>query len=137
MPTLPGGHGSDNVRLAFRVHPGRYAVCRLSPDAPPPAWALQGDFYSLTRTHQELSIVCTETAVPDGVRAEIDWICLQLVGPFDFALTGILNAFLQPLAAARVPIFALSTFDTDWVLIPAPHLAAALQALAGAGHTVS
>lgn len=121
-------------RLRFRIHPERLAVCRLPPDAPPPAWAFKGDFWSITRTREELSVVCAETAIPEGVRCEKDWLCLQLAGPFDFALTGILEAFLRPLAEARVPIFALSTFDTDWVLIPAPSRAAALTALAQAGH---
>jgi hypothetical protein len=74
------------------------------------------------------------TSKPCGIRAEKDWVCLQLIGPFDFALTGILEALLRPLARAKVPIFALSTFDTDWVLIPAARQADALKALAEAGH---
>jgi len=131
---LPDGPGSEAVRLSFRIHPERLAVCRLLPDAPPPEWAFHGAFWSITRTREELSVVCAEAAVPDGVRAERDWICFQLAGPFAFALTGILEAFLRPLAEARVPIFALSTFDTDWVLIPAMREAEALAALAGAGH---
>ena len=95
---------------------------------------MQGSFYSITRTLEELSIVCPESAVPEATRCEKGWACLQLAGPFDFALTGILEAFLRPLAEARVPIFALSTFDTDWVLIPAAREADALRALAAAGH---
>jgi hypothetical protein len=106
------------------------------PEAPLPGWALQGDIWSVTRTREELSVVCAETVVPEGIRAEKDWVCFQLIGPFDFALTGILEAFLRPLAEARVPIFALSTFDTDWVLIPSPRQADALKALAEAGHSV-
>lgn len=79
-------------------------------------------------------MVCPADQAPDGIRAQAGWACLQLAGPFDFALTGILASFLQPLAEAAVPIFALSTFDTDWVLIPEPHLARALDALRAAGH---
>jgi hypothetical protein len=134
IPPLPDDHGSDRVRLAFWVQPGRYAVCRLLPDAPPPEWAFHGEFWSVTRTREELSVVCGEIAVPEGIRAEKDWVCLQLIGPFDFALAGILEAFLRPLARAKVPIFALSTFDTDWVLIPSARQAEALNALAEAGH---
>jgi hypothetical protein len=134
IPPLPDGRGSDSVQLTFRVQPGRYAVCRLLPDAPPPEWAFHGEFWSVTRTREELSVVCAETAVPEGIRAEKDWVCFQLVGPFEFALTGILEAFLRPLARAKVPIFALSTFDTDWVLIPATRRTDALKALAEAGH---
>jgi len=119
--------------LAFRVWDGRWAVCRLPADAPIPAWAGAG-FVSITRTPDELSIVCQETNAPGEIQAERDWACLQLQGPFAFTLTGVLASFLAPLAAARVPIFALSTYDTDWVLIPAACLDDALTALAEAGH---
>jgi hypothetical protein len=88
----------------------------------------------MTRTREELSIVCPQHCVPQEIQAQTGWACLQLAGPFAFDLTGILAAFLQPLAEARVPIFAISTYDTDWVLIPEGHLPAALMALNGAGH---
>ncbi len=133
---MPERAATPHRQLRFHVRPERLAVCRLAPDTLPPAWALQGSFYSITRTPDELSIVCAESAVPDGTRCEKDWACLQLAGPFDFGLTGILEAFLRPLAEASVPIFALSTFDTDWVLIPAVREADALRALATAGHHV-
>ncbi len=89
---------------------------------------------SLTRTPHELSIVCPAALVPPEVHSQPGWTCLELIGPFPFHLTGILASFLQPLAIAQVPIFALSTFDTDWVLVPQTHLANALQALRAAGH---
>lgn len=119
--------------LQFCVWDGRWAVCRLAPDEPVPSWAWTG-FCSVTRTPHELSIVCPQEHVPAGIQAERDWACLQLQGPFAFTLTGVLAAFLQPLADAWVPIFALSTYDTDWVLIPASRLNEALRALASAGH---
>ncbi|MBL0161290.1 MAG: ACT domain-containing protein [Bryobacterales bacterium] len=119
--------------LAFRVCDGRWAVCRLAPDAEIPSWLGTG-FVSITRTPHELSIVCPEQGVPAEVQAERAWACLQLQGPFAFTLTGVLASFLAPLAAARVPIFALSTYDTDWVLIPGSRLDDALSALAAAGH---
>jgi uncharacterized protein len=119
--------------LTFRVWEGRWAVCRLSRDAQLPPWVGTG-FVSVTRTPEELSIVCPQASVPGDVQAERDWACLQLQGPFAFTLTGVLASFLTPLAEARVPIFALSTYDTDWVLIPAARLNDALQALASAGH---
>ncbi len=122
-------------QLRFRHLPGTWAVCRLGPDDPIPAWAGSNRFVSITRTPEELSVVCPARQVPEGIRAQANWACLQLAGPFDFALTGILASFLQPLADAQVPIFALSTFDTDWVLIPAGHLDRALAALDSAGHT--
>lgn len=123
--------------LHYRQIPGEWAVCRLEPEAPIPAWAATGRFISITRAPEELSIVCPAAQVPSDVRAQPGWACLQLAGPFDFGLTGILASFLQPLAEAQVPIFALSTFDTDWVLIPAGHLDRAHAALAAAGHVLA
>lgn len=124
---------ASGIRLSFRVTDGEYAVCRLSPDEPLPAWPA-GAFLSLTRTPEELSIVCEAPAVPPDVRAERGWLLLQLEGPFAFDLTGILASFVAPLASARIPVFAVSTYDTDWVLVPSLHQDAALAALAAAGH---
>ncbi|MBI4891429.1 MAG: ACT domain-containing protein [Acidobacteria bacterium] len=125
------------MALTFRRHAGEFAVCRLAPDAPMPDWALESLFSSVTRTPAELSIVCEASRVPESIQAERGWACLELCGPFPFALTGILASFLKPLAEAPVPIFALSTFDTDWILVPAAKLDAALQALRAAGHNES
>ena len=118
----------------FRRHGGEFAVCRLDAGQAVPAWALQAEFCSVTRTPAELSIVCPATAVPEGVRAEKGWALLELAGPFPFELTGVLESVLRPLAEAGVPIFALSTFDTDWLLVPGGKLAMAVQALRSAGH---
>lgn len=118
------------------VLPGEYAVVQLPPLATIPAWALQSDFLSLTRTDEELSLVVEAGRVPEGIRAEAGWAALKLHGPFDFALTGILAGVLNPLAAAGVGIFALSTFNTDYVLVKRAQLEAALGALRGAGHRV-
>ncbi len=119
--------------LKFRVWDGSWAVCRLAADGPVPEWAHTG-FVSVTRTPDELSIVCPQASVPVAVQAERDWACVQLQGPFPFTLTGVLASFLVPLAEVRVPVFALSTYDTDCVLIPAARLDDALRALAAAGH---
>ncbi|MGJ5820024.1 ACT domain-containing protein [Paludibaculum fermentans] len=124
-------------RLKFRHLEGIWAVCRLGAEEEIPAWAGRGRFVSITRTPEELSVVCPAQQVPEGIRVQAGWACLQLAGPFDFALTGILASFLQPLAEASVPIFALSTFDTDWVLIPEEHLSRALVALREAGHELT
>lgn len=109
-------------------------MCRLAPDSEIPAWALAGDFFQVARTAEELSIVCEENRVPDGVRAEKHWVALKLEGPFPFSMTGVLASFIQPLADAAIPIFATSTFDTDYVLVKRETLPAALQALGNAGH---
>jgi hypothetical protein len=124
------------VTLQLRVVPGALAVCRLPPEEAVPAWAA-GPFLSITRTPDELSIVCDEAAVPSSIRAERGWRALQVEGPLDFGLTGILAALTTPLAAARIPIFAISTFDTDWLLVRAPQLALATAALRQAGFEVA
>ena len=114
------------------------AVCRLDPKASLPIWASADSsaLVSVTRTASELSIVCAQENVPQDMRSERDWRCLMVVGPLDFGLTGVLCALLAPLAGAGVSVFALSTFDTDYVLVREIDLARAVQALREAGHEV-
>ena len=109
-------------------------MCRLDPASAVPAWALEGGFSCVVRARDELSIVCEEGRVPEGVRAEKGWAVLKLEGPFPFSMTGVLAAFLEPLAKAKIPIFAISTFDTDYVLIKAEDQQRAKDALIRAGH---
>jgi hypothetical protein len=125
--------------LKYHVLPERLAVCQLAADAPVPSWAQSGGFFSVTRSVDEVSVVCEEHAwddqrLPDGVRVERGWVALKLEGPFPFSMTGVLASFLQPLAEAKIPIFAISTFDTDYVLVKHEDLERAQKALATAGH---
>ena len=126
---------------ALRLLPGRFAVCRLAADeAIPgwiPGWATGGPFSSVTRTAGELSIVCVEGLAPEGTKCECGWRSFQVAGPLDFSLTGILAAIATPLAGAGVSIFAISTFDTDYVLVKEENLAKAVEALGAAGHKVT
>ncbi|MBI2214966.1 MAG: ACT domain-containing protein [Acidobacteria bacterium] len=122
------------MTLRFRTRETELAIARLEPDAAIPAWAWGGAFASVTRTFRELSIVCLAERVPGEVRHERGWAMLELEGPFAFELTGILASFLAPLAEAKIGIFAISTFDTDVVLVKRASLDAALAALARAGH---
>jgi hypothetical protein len=124
-------------RLALDLLEDIYAVCRLDPASPLPAWADGGEFVSVTRTAAELSVVCPQRLVPDGVRHEPGWRCLRLAGPIDFALTGVLAALLVPLAEAGIGVFALSTFDTDYVLVKDANAGRAAEVLRIAGHTVA
>lgn len=121
-------------RLRFTVVPGAYVVVRLAPDAAVPPGALVPPFHSVTRTPSELSVVCPEAAAPPGALVETGWALLRLVGPFPFSMVGVLSSVLGPLAASEVSIFALSTFDTDYVLVKRERLAAAISALTAAGH---
>ena len=109
-------------------------MCRLEPGARVPDWCGGGSFLNIVRSPDELSIVCLENLVPAGVHAEMGWVALRLNGPFAFSMTGVLASFLVPLAVARVPIFAVSTFDTDFVLIKRDDVARAKRALGEAGH---
>lgn len=113
-------------------------MCRLGATAALPPWfADAGPLAGVTRTADELSVVCAEDAVPAGVQAERGWRALKAHGPFAFTLTGVLAAILSPLAAAGVPIFALSTYDTDYVLVPGDRADDAVAALRDAGHHVA
>jgi hypothetical protein len=123
----------ERHQLKFRWLPGAYAIVRLAPDAIVPVWATKGEFSSITRTPDELSIVCPADNLPRDVDSQHHWICLKLEGPFPFSLTGVLLSFIEPLSRNDIPIFAISTFDTDYVLIPEEH-ARALDVLREAGH---
>ncbi len=122
--------------LTLELLPETYAVCRLGPEEAVPAWTAGGAFLSLTRTRAELSIVCVQGAVPEGVRCERGWRCLGVEGPLDFSLSGVLASLADPLAAAGVSIFATSTFDTDYLLLREADLERGLDALRHAGHQV-
>jgi uncharacterized protein len=120
--------------LKFCRLPGPYAVVRLAPDAPMPAWATQGNFTSITRTPDELSIVCPAENLPADVHTPHHWICLKLEGPFPFSQTGVLLSFIEPLSDNHIPIFAVSTYDTDYVLIQEKFSGTAIKTLQLAGH---
>ncbi len=110
-------------------------VCRLSSNKEIPAWALQDrSLLSITYTSEELSIVCPASVVPQGVRAETNWRAIQVQGPLGFSLTGILASLAAPLASANIPLFAISTFDTDYILVKEQHVAQARSVLEQNGH---
>lgn len=112
------------------------AVCRLAPDTEIPTWALQQrSLLSITYTDDELSIVCLAQVVPAGIRSEKDWRATKVQGPLDFSLTGILSSLATPLAAASIPIFAVSTFDTDYILVKEQDVERAIVALKQQGHS--
>ncbi len=120
----------------FSFLPETYAVARLGPEDPVPSWALaDGGFVSITRTDAELSIICREQDVPPSCQAERGRVAIRLEGPFSFTEVGVLASFAAPLAAAGVAILALSTFDTDYILVRASERQRALAALTSAGHT--
>ena len=124
------------MTLSLKRLPGTFAVCRFPAGTPLPAWFNPAVFGSVSWSDEELSIVCDEAQVPEGVQCERGWSCLMLQGPFPFEMTGVLLQILQPLAAADIGIFAVSTFDTDYVLVKAAVLAQARRVLAESGLTI-
>ncbi len=120
--------------LKFRHLPGLYAIIRFAPGAIIPNWATKGDFTSITHTADELSIVCSMENLPADVDSQHRWICLKLEGPFAFSQTGILLSFIEPLSYKNVPIFAISTYDTDYVLVQEEHSQSAFDTLIAMGH---
>lgn len=122
--------------LDLKILAGAFAVSRLPADAPFPEWA-QGALLSLTRTPEELSVVSAVGSVPESVRSERGWRALQVEGPLEFSLVGILATLSETLAEAEVPIFALSTFDTDYLLVRGQDLSRAVRALESAGHQIA
>lgn len=123
--------------MQLRVLPDGYAVVRLHPGAELPAWVDKGPFRSVTRTDNEVSVVCRDRDVPDGESAERGWRVLEVKGPLDFSLAGVVASLVVPLAETEIPIFVISTFETDYLLVRDADLEAAGEALEAAGHAVA
>ncbi len=123
--------------LTLFLSPNEMIVARLPANAPIPDWAALSSCYSITRTPDELSILAPAADIPDDVLAERGWRCLQVAGPLDFALVGVLASLLAPLQRAGVSVFVLSTYDTDYLLVKEKQLARAMSALRDAGHVIT
>lgn len=121
--------------FSFVVHPERLAICRLPADAPVPDWA-RGGFVTISRTAAELSIVCDQSHVPASVQQERDKVAFGIAGVVPMTTIGVLASLCGALAKVRVPVFVVSTYDTDYLLVGAAKFAAARTALAGLGHRI-
>ncbi|HTC65972.1 MAG TPA: ACT domain-containing protein [Candidatus Acidoferrum sp.] len=113
-----------------------FTILHLAPDAVVPEWATQGQFFSITRTSDELSVIAETALVPDRLRTEVSWRVLKVHGPFDLAEVGVLASLVMPLAAAGVSVFTISTFETDYLLVQSGQLRDAVSGLRNAAHTV-
>ncbi len=122
--------------MTIEVLPGRFAVCRLDAKAEPPSWA-RGDFVSITRTPEELSVVCAAVHVPAQIPASRDWRCLKVQGPLDLTMIGVVANLAGTLAAASISVFVVATYDTDYLLVMARDLEGAIASLSAAGHRVT
>ena len=121
------------MRLYLKVIPGVFSIHRLAPDAAVPEAILASGFFSVTRTDEELSILCREDLPVDSPRREGGWACIKVAGPLDFSLTGIMARLAGLLAGAGISLFAVSTFDTDYLLVRGDQLALAVEALESGG----
>ncbi len=124
-------------KLNLSLLPHLYAVCKFHPDKHIPYWALIGNFVSLTRTAEELSIVCQQDNVPEDVEAERGWRCVQVQGAFDFSVSGINASLALPLADADISVLAIATYSTEYLLVKEKDVERALQVLKRAGHCVT
>jgi hypothetical protein len=124
-------------QLLLSVLPERFAVCRLGPDEAIPDWVFSTSFWSITRTDEEVSLMLQEEFVPSSWKAEKGWRCLKVLGPLDLSLTGVLASLSTPLAQAGVSIFAISTYDTDYLFVRNTDFDKAQEVLAEHGHRVS
>jgi len=127
---------SPRALLTLTLLADRYAICRLDANAEVPTWSANGQFVTVSRTPDELSIVCPEANLPYGVMCEAGWRILKCEGPLDYNLPGIVASLAEPLADAGIPIFPIATYETDYVLVKEQHLETAINALTGYGHAV-
>ena len=124
-------------QLSLSLLPHRYAVCQFHPDKHIPYWALIGNFVSLTRTAEELSIVCQHDNVPEDIEAERGWRCVQVQGAFDFSVSGVNASLAVPLADADISVLAIATYATEYLLVKEKDVERALQVLKRSGHSVT
>jgi hypothetical protein len=122
--------------VAFTLLSDSYAIARLDPAAPIPEWA-NGEFVSITRTRDELSVICSDADVPTDITTVRGWRCLRAEGPFAMDAVGIAASFVAPLASAAVSVFVVATYDTDYVLLDGRSLERAIDVLRAAGHTIA
>lgn len=115
--------------LTMKLLKEKYGVCRLDKTEDIPDWTKNSDFFSITRTSDELSIVCNQDNVPSDIKCEKDWRALKIEGPLDFSLIGILSSISTILAQNGISIFAISTFDTDYILVKNKDIAKAIEVL--------
>jgi len=115
--------------LTMKLLKEKYGVCRLNKNKLIPEWAQNSDFFSITKTCDELSIVCSQDDIPNDIQCEKDWKILKIEGPLDFSLIGILASISTILAQKGISIFAISTYDTDYILVKNKHIRNAIDSL--------
>ncbi|SNT26361.1 hypothetical protein SAMN05446037_10673 [Anaerovirgula multivorans] len=123
-------------KLTMKLLKEKYGVCRLEKTDPIPEWGRNSDFYSITKTSDELSIVCPQDSIPNDIKCEKDWRVLKVEGPLDFSLIGILASISDILAQKEISIFAISTYDTDYILVKDKEIDKAISALVNEAYEI-
>jgi hypothetical protein len=124
-------------KLNISVLPDTFAICRLDAGEAIPEWAMRGDFISITRTEDELSLLCPQQNTPHSAQCDRDWRAFKVDGPLPMDLIGIFASITTPLAGAGISIFALSTYETDYVLVKTKDLGRSIEVLTQAGHQIA
>ena len=122
--------------LTMKLLNEKFGVCRLNKNELIPDWVKNSDFYSITKTSDELSIVCSQDSIPNNIKCEKDWRTLKVEGPLDFSLIGIISSISTILALKRISIFAVSTYDTDYILVKNKDIDNAILALSNERYEV-
>jgi uncharacterized protein len=126
------------MKLRLKVFPNKYAICRFNPHAAIPGWLARTEFFSVTRTAEELSVVALqEIAVEEDTACSRDWRIMKIEGPLDLTIVGLIAGVAGVFKDAGVPIFTMSTYDTDYIMVKEQDLASGIRALQAAGHEVA
>lgn len=126
----------DMKKLTLKILPDCIGVCKLDSNSIIPDWAYKGEFFSITKTADELSIVCDEAGIPGSVACEKGWKIFKVQGVLDFSLVGIMASVTTILAKAGIGVFAIATYNTDYILVKDNDLNCAVSALRDGGHTI-
>jgi len=126
-----------NKRLNLKLLKDKYSVCRLNKDDEIPKWIFNEEFFSITKTEDELSIVCLQDKIKEDIKCERDWKILKIEGPLDFSLIGILSKISTLMANNNISIFAISTYDTDYILIKEESIDKAIEILENNNYNIN
>jgi hypothetical protein len=124
------------MKLSLSILDETFAICSLDKSSLIPEWVTSSDFYSVTKTYDELSIVCPQHKIPAGIKFNKGWKCFKVQGPLDIDIVGILASLSMPLASAGVSIFVFSSYDTDHIMVKAYDMEKAIEVLRKEGYTV-
>lgn len=119
--------------IGFVLIDEKFGICRLKANEKLPEWVISSSIFSITRTKEELSVICPVNVIPENIECEINWNCFKVKGPLDFDQIGILSKISNTLYENEISIFVMSTYDTDYIFVKQKNCKAAFYALETAG----